>query len=312
MPLMLDQLRAGKSLARAYRGPFASAYMKAVRLNRPEDAIYWLTVMHQGHAGDNYLRRRIFGSAGEDNVDTWPTRLCERLFNEPPTLETLLWAGAYALSLGTKWYELPDGQEYTRMRASAGLAGHPNLKRGLDAHAKYKAALEAGDVEAAYWWLDEGLVRETPPWPFYTLAADRGDQSPEPVTNSLAKIIRRQHGWLGPARKTHLLKQLIWAVCRKPLASAGRRPDEAAFKLLMKAAAKRLARGAVEPVPSWARDGVHVAGSDPRFAGSWEGCLNMVEMYQRYGRLDVADPGITLLEGGPPPVSERVRRERAR
>ena len=85
-------------------------------------------------------------------------------------------------------------------------------------------------------------------------------------------------------------------MARGPLQSALREPDEATFERLVVLTEVRL-QASLEPVPSWALDGIHTSGNDPRFAGSWEGCLNMCAMYERDGRLDPNRPGILVHEG---------------
>jgi len=134
-------------------------------------------------------------------------------------------------------------------------------------------------------------------------AAEVGEQTAEPVARRLAAIIRRQYGWLGASREKNHLWQLLWTLACQPLESAGRVPDPAEFRALRERAEERL-RGELEPVPGWARNGIHTGGRDPRFAGSWEGLRNMIAMYQRDGVLDPSRPGVLLHEG------QRIRRWR--
>ena len=78
-----------RRVPRFYRGQFVSAYMKSVRLRRP--AMYWLGVLWLGNAEPDYLRRRAFCSAAEDNLDVWMMEHTETL---PLAKRSgLVWAG---------------------------------------------------------------------------------------------------------------------------------------------------------------------------------------------------------------------------
>jgi hypothetical protein len=86
----------------------------------------------------------------------------------------MLYAGAYLLSLGTKWYELEDGREYTAIRLRAGLPQHPDFRQFRTAEAlwdRYRLTVEGKNIEAAYWCLDEVFARKMKPLEFYTIAA---------------------------------------------------------------------------------------------------------------------------------------------
>lgn len=119
-----EDLKSRRRMIRAYRSWSVSAYMKSIRLRRPEDALYWLGVMFMGRAGLDYLRRRVFSSAGEDNCDVWVMEHCERLLlDKAEDLRTFAYA-TYLACLGTKWYELSDAIAYTEVRARAAEAPH--------------------------------------------------------------------------------------------------------------------------------------------------------------------------------------------
>jgi replication-associated recombination protein RarA len=49
------------------RGQIVSGLMKAIRLQREEDAAYWMLALLRGGQDRAYLGRRCFGSACEDN-----------------------------------------------------------------------------------------------------------------------------------------------------------------------------------------------------------------------------------------------------
>ena len=66
-------------VARAYRGPFASAYMKSVRLDRRADATRWLAVMHRGRGEPRLSPSADLRLRREDNSDVWITTAAEQL-----------------------------------------------------------------------------------------------------------------------------------------------------------------------------------------------------------------------------------------
>lgn len=128
---------------------------------------------------------------------------------------------------------------------------------------------------------------------FYAIAAEAGAKTPDELTRRLAAIIQRQLGWLGVSREKNHLWQLVWALSRRPLASRSRQPNAAEFAALWRRAQTRLGKPLERP-PSWALDGIHTHGRDPRFAGTVEGTRNMIAMFQRDGRIDPRRPGATL------------------
>ena len=95
---------------------------------------------------------------------------------------------------------------------------------------------------------------------------------------------------------------MIWRLAHGPFVATSSVISKPHFEQLRAEVARRLA-AEIEPVPSWARDGVYVSGSDPRFAGSWAGLENMVE---RGVRLDPSAPGVTLHAGSGPAPSTRT------
>jgi len=294
-PWNWEDLKTRRRMIRVYRNWSVSALMKSIRLRRVEDALYWLGVMFTARAGLPYLRRRVFSSSGEDNCDIWVMEHSERLLlDQAERLDTFAYA-TYLACLGTKWYELPDAIEYTEVRARAAEATHPRMPY-YTAQAlsnRYAKALAIGDVDDAFWCIAEGKTLEVRMASFYHLAAEAGLKAPDEGTRRLAAIVQRQLAWLGLSREKNHLWQLVWALSRRPLASTNRQPNQTEFAHLWRAAQARLARPLERP-PSWALDGIHTTGHDPRFAGTVAGTRNMIQMFERDGRIDPARPGVTL------------------
>jgi hypothetical protein len=300
-PIDWKSLRSRRSMVRGHRGPLASVYMKTVRLAWPADAIYWLSVLHAGGAGGFYLRRRVFRSGGEDNLDVDAIQACERLLEAPADLPEggeleALCRATYAVTLGTKWYELADGQEYVRTQARAAELSRDAKPRTRDPHkllAAFVAAVDRGDLLEAYRCLYEERALKIPKRPFYDAAITAGLRSGHPDVRELAAMLNRQQGWLEALDDRHYLRQVLWTAVRGPFSRThARAPSEADYARAAAAAAKRLRRE-IEPIPGWARDGIHVSGSDPRLAGDEAGRVNMCEMYLRDGVLDPARPGVS-------------------
>jgi hypothetical protein len=277
--------------------------MKSIRFGWPEEALYWLRVMERGKAGSSSLRKRVFRSAGEDCVDIEAQETAEALLTRMADPEALGWA-TYLVALGTKWYESPLGREYVRTRIKGRVAGKQMVDKGIDtatALRRYRRALAARNAPAAFEAFYAGRSLKADAGPFYAATIEAGNSADGSVAR-LATLLERHGKWLEELQDRHYIRQMIWAVTAGPFPLVNRQPVRVEYERLSEMVAKRLRRE-VEPIPSWAKDGVHAPGNDPRFAGDDEGCLNMAAMAERDGgRLDPSQPGVSRQ------VGQRVRR----
>ncbi len=279
MPFTWDVVNRGR-LPRVYRSWSVSAYMKSVRLGRAEDACYWWSILHKANVGDGYLGRRLLASSAEDNLDVSVMLACEAAMTAD--LEGQLHA-VYRSAIGTKWFEREDGRAYTRARIEAGGATSPPT-------ITFEQALAELDVGAVYRHLS---TTKTGRRAVFLLVAEAGARSADEGARQLAGLIQRQSWWLAAFGELNPVWQLVWRIAHGPFASAGRVATREEYEQLRVDVARRLA-AEIEAPPSWALDGVHTTGKDPRFAGSWAGLENMIAMYLRDGRLDPSAPGATV------------------
>jgi len=157
-------------------------------------------------------------------------------------------------------------------------------------------------VDAAYRILSTKVGRRA----LFLQAAAMGASSGDAGTRELAGLIERQVWWLAAFGELNPIWMCIWRLARGPFTSARRVATREEFEQLRADVARRLA-AEIEAPPSWALDGVHTTGKDPRFAGSWSGLENMLAMYERDGRLDPSAPGATLhARTSAPPSSPRT------
>jgi hypothetical protein len=280
--------------------------MKAIRLQREEDAVYWMMALFRGGQDRAYLGRRCFGSSCEDNLTLQATEMGSELAQKPAKAELPYLQSVIASSRGLKWYA-PVAAPYTLARCEA----HENTARPF----------QRESVERL-----EELCRESLQQrqfvaffiPYRELKKERqrnlrlvgelveiGKASDIPEARRLATAMA-PHLWQCATRETNPVWQLVWILCSGPFPGSAEPLDLTGAEQTIARAETRWAAENLEPVPGWALDGIHTIGSDARFAGTWIGLRNCVEMYQRYGRLDPADAGILVREG------ERQRRSKGR
>jgi hypothetical protein len=275
------------------RGIVVSALMKSIRLRRDQDAVFWMMALLRAGVDRGYLGRRCFGSACEDNLSLGPIELGSELARRPSrSSEWPYFRSVLASCRGLKWYQL-IGTEY--ILTFCNLWEEPRSLRScgqeeiLQVAAQGIQARDVGTVIRAHRELHE---RRRGCFDFLErlLHAAVGRET---AIQRLAAICARHKYYLVTFDMNATL-QLIWTVCKGPFCGCEDPVPTSDLTTLVKQAHERWQLPKLEPVPTWACDGVHTIGSDGRFAGSWPGIRNMVEMYRRYGRLDPADPGVLI------------------
>jgi hypothetical protein len=279
------------------RGPIVSALMKAIRLQREEDAVYWVLALLRGGQERGYLGRRCFGSACEDNFNLQALEMGSELAKRPPKAELPYLQSVIASSRGSKWY-WPMAKAYTIARCEA----YENQQRVFED--KTVEELEE---------LCRVSLRQQQFVPFFVayreLKKERqrnagivnelievGKASPMPEARRLAAATA-PHTWQCIRRENNPIWMLVWILSEGPFEGMSAPVDLTGADQTIAAAEARWGKKDLEPVPSWALDGVHTTGSDERFAGTWAGLRNCVAMYAKYGRLSPADEGVLIREG---------------
>jgi hypothetical protein len=288
------------------RGPIVSALMKSIRLAREEDAAYWMLALLRGGQDRAYLGRRCFGSSCEDNLSLQAIEMGSELAAKPPKAEMPYLYSVIASSRGLKWWA-PLAKAYTLARCETYEATARPFER------ETVERLEALCLEAlqrksfvdffrAYRELKKERQKN-----LRTVGrvVEIGKASDIPEAQRLAAAMEGNL-WQIATRESNAIWQLVWVLCEGPFPGSAEPLDLTGAEQTIARAEARWAAQNLEPVPGWALDGIHTIGSDARFAGTWIGLRNCVEMYQCYGRLDPADPGILVREG------ERQRRSKGR
>jgi hypothetical protein len=107
----------------------------------------------------------------------------------------------------------------------------------------------------------------------------------------------------------NFLCQAAWMMAGgySPIAGQSRPVDTAEVSALLKQARERWKEP--KPIPRWCCDGLHSAGDDPRFMGTWFHMYAACRAFERYGRLDPRDTwmpefycydGLTIASDAPP------------
>jgi hypothetical protein len=278
------------------RGQIVSALMKAIRLAREEDAVYWMLALLRGGQDRSYLGRRCFGSACEDNFNLQAIEMGAELARKPAEVELPFLQSVIASSRGPKWY-WPMAKAYTVGRCQPYEAPRVFEHTSVaELEALCREALRQRQFVpffAAYRELKRerkknlGIVTE-----LVALAKASPIEEARRLATAMAP-----HLWQCATRETNPVWQLVWILCEGPFPGSNAPVDLTGAEQTIARAEERWGQAVLEPVPSWVLDGVHTSGDDERFAGTWRGLRNMVAMYERYGRLSPEDPGILVRAG---------------
>jgi hypothetical protein len=278
------------------RGPVVSALMKAIRLQREEDACYWILALLRGGQERGYLGRRCFGSACEDNLNIQAIEMGSELAKRPPKAELPYLQSVIASSRGPKWY-WPMAKAYTIGRCEAYEGQRVFESKTVDElETLCRVSLREQQFVpffVAYRELKKerernfGIVQEL---------VDIGKASPIPEARRLAEAMA-PHVWQCTKRENNPVWQLVWILSEGPFEHSGKPVDLSGADRTIAAAEARWAKKEMEEVPGWALDGVHTSGSDERFAGTWAGLRNCVAMFAKYGRLSPEDEGVLIKAG---------------
>jgi len=278
------------------RGQIVSGLMKAIRLQREEDSVYWMLALLRGGQERSYLGRRCFGSSCEDNFNIQAIEMASELARRPPKAELPYLQSVIASSRGPKWY-WPMAKAYTFGRCEA-YEGRRVFEDKTDLELEQLCRVSLREKQfvpffVAYRELKKerkrnlGLVGEL---------VELGKASQIPEAQRLAAAMA-PHLWQCATRETNPVWQLVWVLMHGPFPGSGDPVDLSGAEQTIARAEARWAKPELEPVPSWALDGVHVKGNDERFAGTWIGLRNMVAMFAKFGRLAPEDDGVLIQTG---------------
>ena len=278
------------------RGRLVSAFMKSVRLGRDDDSVYWLLALLRGGQDRSYLGRRCFGSACEDSLSIPAMEMGADLAQRPTPADLPYLLSAIASSRGGKWY-WPCGEQYTLARCAA-YEGERVLADKTNAELLQlgQTALERKEFRAFFVAYRE--LKQQRKWNLALLQRllAAGFGSGDPAAIRIAQLIKLNL-WQCATRETNPVWQLMWVLCHGAFpGSLDPVHLEGAADVIARAET-RWAAPEIEVIPSYALDGVHTAGDDERFAGTWAGLRNCLAMYATYGRLSPDDAGVLITAG---------------
>jgi len=267
-----------------------SAFTKSIRLRRAEDATLWFVALwRSGKSNQDRAQRRLLISAGEDCLSIPVMQGISAWYNGSSRFD-LHSAIRHVLEISQtpNWYATEAGRRYILHWREAELKGNPYLEKrpdcllwSIETAVRQRSLLRALHAFNAYyhnetsnrWKLARLLTRLA--LQFDNLAA----LAVAEVFEDNVRHIWNDANYSGQALYTLILGHIGEA--SDPFVS-----NEAVIQSIVRAEFL-LSRGPT--VPSWALDGIHCSGSDPRFAGTLKQMCAMCRAYEYYGRLDPAD-----------------------
>ena len=267
-----------------------SAFIKAIRLRYPADAVLWLAYMWQRPPDRSRIQRRLLICSGEDNitpgvmerVGAW-YRSPARRFLSAAALEVL------RICDTPNWWGHPDGRAYIEAYRRAEL--EPLSTRRLNQREltdSMHAAIREHQLTtglAAFNALYER--RDLRPRDFSNALLEWAEQSGSAESKRRARIYADNVSvvWLD----SNFSGQAYYALFHGDFGPTEvPEPAFAKAEELVRLAQERL-REPIE-VPSYAKDGIHTrAGSDSRFAGIVKMMAGCCRAYEHFGRLSPGD-----------------------
>jgi hypothetical protein len=275
-----------------------SGMVKSIRLRFIEDAIYWLVYLDKFREPESRFRtaRRILIGSAEDghsiSVMEHVVGSFKRISKVQANIEDLATEVVRICKVPNWWHPSTGGHDYIY----SGMLGHRKLE--------YLSA--TATAESLSGLIERGIARQEKA---IALAGVMG----------LSKIrmgASRQAGLLSTLAKAHrhnLAERLarVHLSARSALSSDNNFLCQAAWMLsggacpvvdaiypVASAEVSELIEKAEarwkdpQPIPGWCCDGVHSAGNDVRFMGSWEHMYAVCRAFSHYGRVNPEDEWI--------------------
>lgn len=293
------------------RSGIMSAFIKAMRMQKERQAMYFGALLLLGNMSKWYVSRRVMISAGEDSVDPDVMKYTAEMFKTPEkkkTAEDVL-KGAVAVCSGHTWWNTRYGRTLMREYFKAGKMDlkKPSLEDYLSA---MEEELEKGGAEGfrntcALWAnavkLEEFDYVKHFEW-LADMCGDKGARTNDQKLIALGDVVRTV------ITDLHRYKDWNWGINLYYLIAVGS-PEEQLFKVdelakwdeiipkIIDIAEEDLLGGSVA-IPPWAYDKMHASNQqicpwgDRRFAGNGPGFYNSILQFKKYGRLDPRDQAV--------------------
>jgi hypothetical protein len=292
-----------------------SALVKAIRVRRVEDAVYWLVYL-DGYSNEKrnryrIARRLLIGSAEDGHSVAVMEEIVNQFSNLMRVETDLLYLATEAVRIckvPNWWDPVSGGPDY--------------IYSGMVARRILWQFPERPAVQNMTRLIEEGIAQKNRPMALAGVMglseAKMGATKQAEAMLSLAK--RHQHLLAERLAEIHLhaksalshdnnfLCQAVWMMAggNSPVAEVAEPVSDIEVSSLLDEARERWKDP--KPIPRWCCDGTHSAGDDPRFMGTWEHMFGVCRAFAHYGRVDPTDKwlpsfqcydGLTVEEGGP-------------
>lgn len=273
-----------------------SAFIKAIRLRRPEDAATWLLYLWRLPQYRGRAQRRLFIASAEDNLSVGVMRKVSAWYN---SIERVKFESAVIeiarICATRNWWAQPDGHAYIRAWAQA--EKEVQALEGLSESALY-AKLESdsckGELLGALTAFGALYSRmRVVPHRIAEVLSVVAHRLKSLQAKRLAALYQANIRTVGP--DGNLAAQALYAALVGRFGDQGTpEPSLDDLHALVAAARKDLADDA--QIPPWALDGIHTGRfKDRRFAGTVQMMAACCRAYERFGRLSVEDRWPTSL-----------------
>jgi hypothetical protein len=272
-----------------------SGMVKSIRLRRSEDAIYWLVYLETFKEPEHRFRtaRRILIGAAEDGQSiTVMERVVDsfrRISKPKADIEELATEVLRICKVPNWWNPSTGGRDYIY----SGMLGHrklaylkstitaESLPRLIEQEIRKKAKPTALAGIMGLSEIRMGGSRQA------ELVSDLAQRNGLEYAERLAQVHLRARSAL--SSDNNFLCQAVWILAGgdSPVADVIPEVTTAEVSKLIEEARERWKDP--QPIPQWCCDGVHSAGNDVRFMGTWEHMNAVCRAFSHYGRVDPND-----------------------
>lgn len=293
------------------RSGLVSAMIKATRMRKMNQALYFAAILLLGGQGTWYVGRRVSIMACEDGIDDVVMDYVSRVHtNKNKTVKDVMKA-VVATNLRPNWWEVDYGRNmlFGCFREKKVELSPDHDEDSLEQQ-MYKCLFEEKTLDS---WVASSVI-------YVKLVDDYGWTLP------------KLHAWLLKNAKKHATEDwelaLIdtfkrmtpdvtkfgdgnWHYNFRYMFCMGRNPHVTSYEQLekeieehsglidkiMAIAKEKLQRNEVV-IPPWAYDGMHASNkakygfADKRFPGTYQGFYNCIKMFDTYGRVDPRDQAV--------------------
>ena len=272
-----------------------SGMVKSIRLRLPEDAIYWLVYLDtfkEPQSRFRTARRILIGSAEDGHSIAVMERVVDsfkRISKSEADLEELTAEVVRICKVPNWWHPRTGGSDYIY----SGMLAHRKLaylSRTITAESLTKL-IEQGIAEqakatalAGVMGLSEIRMGASKQAELVLALANRHGHE---LAERLAQVHLRARSALSSDNNFTCQAGWMLAGGNSPVADVLYPVTSAEVSEMIEKAKARWKDP--QPIPGWCCDGVHSAGNDVRYMGTWEHMYAVCRAFSHYGRVDPED-----------------------